>query len=347
MDIDGSRPRWINLLTDNFNSSMNYLYIILIIVLIFLSAFFAASETAFSCCNKTRIRSKAEEGDSKAKKVLKVIDNFEKYLVSILIYTNICHILCSTIATILAINLMGEIGSLVSTIIITLLVFIFSETLPKNIAKANADRLVYSFYFPMKLVTYLVYPFVLLFALPFKLIKKNEEDNEYVEEDLPILVESIQDEGVLDTEESNLIQNAIEFDDTVAKEIYTPIKDVISISKDLTLDDFIKRILDETKYTRIPVYQNEKDNIVGVVFVRPALKKILNNKNITKDDLISKPHFVKYSTKLDDLLADLLKNKVHMGIVRDSNNKVLGIITMDDILDELVGEIDKGSDNHE
>lgn len=343
MDTDGSRFRW---LIYSISSSQTTLYIVLIIFLVFFGAFFAASETAFSCCNKTRIRNKAEHGDKKAIIATYIFDHYDNSIVSMLIYINIAHILCSVLATILAISVLSneDLATLWATVITTLVIFIFSETLPKNIAKVNADKFVLNNSGILKILMFIIYPLVLLFAVPFKFINKQEdEESEFSEEDLSTIVDSIEDEGVLDSDESDLIQNAIEFDDTKAKEIYTPIKNMVGIDAKLSRQDFIDVLLNENRYSRLPVYKDSIDNIVGVVYLRLALKELVKNKNVSISSLIHKPLFVKQGDSIDDILDKLMNARVHIAFVRDNNNKVIGFVTMDDILDELTET--RGDDN--
>ena len=323
------------------DGSIRWYFIIIITVLIASAAFFASSETAFSYCNKTRIKARVEDGDKKAKKVQKVLDSFDNTIIAILIGTNISHIVSSTLATIFTIALLGEIGSLVSTVVMTLLVFIFCETLPKNIARTNPDKLAERhaglILFFMKIFT----PLTCILQLPFKIISKRlgeDEEPEITEEDLQTIVETIEEEGVLDEDESTLIQSAIEFDDIAVKEVYTPVNKIVAIDINTPRKEVIKILLNEERYSRLPVYDKTIDNIVGVLPVRKCLNAVLYRKNVAIWKLMSKPYFVALGTKLDDIVDGFSKNRTHMGIVVDKG-KTIGIITMDDALEELIGDI--------
>lgn len=324
------------------DGGIRWLYILIIVLLMLAAAFFAGSETAFSYCNKTRFKSRSEDGDKKAKRVQYILDHFDNTIITVLIGTNISHIVMSTLATIVAVAFLGGVGSLVSTIVITLLVFIFCETLPKNIARVNADRWAQLNAIPIIGLMYLFLPLVWVFSTPFNYIarkfgKKNNEPD-ITEEDLQTIVETIEEEGVLDEDESNLIQSAIEFDDIAVKEVYTPTKDIIAVNLNQSRDEIIKVLLNEDKFSRLPVYSGTIDNIIGILPVRKCLKELLYNKKISLKSIMSKPYFVAPGTKLDDILEGFSKHRTHMAIVMDKK-KTIGIITMDDVLDELVGDI--------
>lgn len=326
MDGDGQSIRWI-------------LYVVLVL-LILIGGFFAAAETAFSYCNKTRIKNRSEDdNDRKAKRVQYILDRFDNTITTILIGTNVTHIIASTLATVLAVVLFGEIGSLYATIVMTLLVFIFSETLPKNLAKVNADKMAELTAIPIIGLMYLFMPLVYILTKPFQYLMdkfgRKDEEPDYTEEDLQTIVETIEEEGVLEEDESALIQSAIEFDDISAFSIYTPTKDIIAIDINLSRQDIIQKIMNEERLSRIPVYRDSIDNIIGVIHVRTALRKVLQNPNISIYRLMTKPYFIAPSMKLDDIFEGFSRHKTHMAIVR-SNDKTIGLITMNDVLRELI-----------
>lgn len=327
MEGDGSSIRW-------------FLYIVLGL-LVLLGGLFAAAETAYAYCNKTRFKTRAENNDRSAKRVQFILDHFDNALTTVLIGTNICHIVLSTLATVLAIAIMGEIGSLVATITVTIVVFLFSEILPKNIARANADRLAEFLAVPLKALIYLFKPLALILISPFnwllnKIVK--DEDLDYTEEDLQAIVETIEEEGVLDEDESHLIQSAIEFDDVPVTAVYTPLDKLVAIDANTGREEVINLLLSENRYSRIPVYRDNLENIIGILHVRTCLKELLIRPNISLTSLMSKPYTVSPTTKLDDLLEGFSSKKTHMAVVIHKN-KTLGIITMDDVLRELIGDI--------
>jgi len=327
----------------------DYLNISIIMLLIVLSGIFAAVETAFSCCNKNRINTNADNGDKKSIKVKKILDNQEQGIIAVLIAINIAHVILSTLATLIFIKLLGEKGSIVSTVVITIIVFIFSETLPKNVAKDNADKMVLQLAPLLKLLIFLFYPLVIIFSVPSKIKKKvskdDNNDDEYDEDDLAKMVQTIEEEGSIDEDDSSLIQNAIEFDDIKASEVYTPLSKFVSISYDCTKKELLNKLTKETNFSRIPVYKGSKDNIVGVILTRDVLKKLMKDKTFVMDDIMSKPYFINKISKLDDVLDGFSKNKTHIGFIVDKG-KVKGLITMDDVLDELTDEVIE-EDSHE
>ncbi len=323
------------------DGGIRWIYILIIVLLMIAAAFFAGSETAYSYCNKTRFKSRSEDGDKKAKRVQYILDHFDNTIITVLIGTNIAHILMASLATIFAISLLGDIGSLVSTVVITLFVFIFCETLPKNIARVNADKIAQLCSIPIIGLMYLFMPLVWIFSTPFnflaKKFRKPKEEPDITEEDLQTIVETIEEEGVLDEDESNLIQSAIEFDDISVKEVYTPVNQIVAINIQLSRKEIIQQLLDEEKYSRLPVYDGTIDNIVGILPVRKCLKEFLYNKNVSLKSVMNKPYFVALGTKLDLILEGFSHNRTHMAIVVDKN-KTIGVITMDDVLEELIGD---------
>ena len=328
MDGDGDSIRWL-------------LYVVLVL-LILIGGFFAAAETSFSYCNKTRIKNRAEDdNDKKAKRVQYILDRFDNVITTILIGTNVTHIVASTLATVLAIALFGEIGSVYATVVVTLLVFIFSETLPKNIARVNADK-VSELTAPIIIgLMYLLLPLVYVLTKPFQYLfskLKKEEEPEYNEEDLQNIVETIEEEGVLDEDESNLIQSAIEFDDISALSIYTPVDEITGIDISEDREAIIKKIKTMDNHSRIPVYWHDIDRIIGVIHIRTVYQKLLEDPDISLFKLLTKPYFIEPSMKLDDIFEGFSRHKTHMAIVR-SNKKTLGLVTMNDVLRELIGDM--------
>jgi len=327
-------------------SLSDYLNIAIIILLIILSGIFAAVETAFSCCNRNRINTNADNGDKKAIKVKKILDKQENGIIAILIAINIAHVVLSVISTLLFIKLIGENGSWVSTIVMTIIVFIFSETLPKTIAKDNADSMVLRLTGLLNFLIVIFYPLVLIFATPSKIAAKTrkEEDEGYDEDDLATMVEAITDEGSIDQEDSELIQNAIEFDDIKALEVYTPLDKMVAIPYTITRKELLNVLLNKTNYSRIPVYKDKKNNIVGVILTREVLKKLMHEKKFSMDDIMTPPYLINKITKLDDVLDGFSKHKTHIGFIVDKG-EIKGLITMDDVLDELTDKVILGDNN--
>ena len=327
--------------------------ILIVIILIFVAAFFSMAETAFSSCNKVRIKIKAEDGNKHAKNAMKVIDNYDKSLVTILIGHNVVNFVASAIATLVAVSFIENEGvaSVVSTIIMTILVLFFGEVLPKNIAKVNADKACMILAYPIRFLMFILYPVSMIFygitLLIMKMFAKEEKEPEITEDDLQNIVEAIEEEGVIDEEESDLIQSAIEFDNIVVKEIFTPRKNIYAINIREDRDELIKTLVEgNINFSRIPVYDGSLDNIIGILHLRKFLKEYMLDKDVDIKSILLDPYFVKPNINLDDMLDGFAQHKTHIAIVLNNNDRVLGMVTMDDVLEELVGEQKnpKGSD---
>lgn len=339
------------ILTSTQNQTLSN--IILIIVLIFVAAFFSMAETAFSTCNKIRIKIKAEDGNRHAKLAMKVIDNYDKSLITVLIGHNIVNFVASAIATLVAVAFIENEGvaSVVSTIIMTILVLLFGEIIPKNIAKANADKSCLILAYPIRFLMIVLYPLSMIFygitLLVMKIFNNKEKEPEMTEDDLQNIVEAIEEEGVIEEEESDLIQSAIEFDSIVVKEIFTPRKKMYAINIRDDRDELIKTLVKgNISFSRIPVYDGSIDNIIGILHVRKFLKEYMLDRDVDIKSLLIEPYFVKPNIKLDDMLDGFSQHKTHIAIVTNNNERVVGMVTMDDVLEELVGEQKnpKGSD---
>ena len=316
-----------------------------LLILIIAGGYFAGAETAFSYVNTVRMRMLADDGDRKAKRVVRIIDNFDMTIVTLLIVINIVHILASVIATSLFIDITGStaIGPIVATVIITLAIFIFSETLPKNFAKANSDAYSLAVALPILCLTYVLYPLAWLLTKFGEAVKKifHLEDTEpsVTEDEFSAMVENAADDDIFEPEESEIIKSAIEFGDTKVCDIMTPKADVVGISVKAD-DDEIKRIMIEEKYSRFPVYRGSINNIVGVVRTSVALWKMINDKNgFELRETMAKPMFCSPDDQVNDVFERMCKRKNHMAVIRDEDERTVGIITMEDILEEIVGEI--------
>lgn len=325
---------------------------IILILLILAGGFFAAAETAFSYVNAVRIRMLAEDSH-RAKRVVRIIDDFDMTIVTLLIVINIVHILASVIATSLFIDLTGStaVGSVLATIIITLAIFIFSETIPKNIAKENSDNFCLNFGIIIRFFTILLYPLAWLLTKFGEIVKKifRLEDSEpsVTEDEFSAMVEDAAEDDIFEPEENEIIQSAIEFGDTKVSEIMTPKSDIVAISVKEDEDE-IKRILIEEKYSRFPVYRGSVNNIVGVVRSSAALWKIINDPDeFDLRETMVKPMFCSADDEIAVIFERMCNRKNHFAVIRDDDERTLGIITMEDILEEIVGEIYDEDDTEE
>lgn len=322
--------------------SPNFVYGIIIAVCIILSAFFSCTETAFSCANKIRLKSQADNDVKRAEKALWVCDNFDKVLTAILIGNNVVNLGCSSIATVLCMDLFKNYGAAIATGATTLLVLTFGEVIPKCFGKEASDTIVLYTASILKGMTIVLTPFVYFFigikSVVMKIANIKNDQPSVTEDELKYIIESIEEEGILEGLESEMVQSALEFDETTALEILTPRVDVVLIDAE---DDHesIKEIILRERYSRIPVYEDNIDNIIGILQTRDYLEQLSENKIPDIKELITEAHFIYKSRKLSDILADFKAKKLHMAIVTDEYGGMLGIVTMEDLLEELVGEI--------
>ncbi len=321
---------------------INIIMGIAIFVLIMLSGFFSSTETAFSSVNTIRLRHYAEKGNKKAKTALFVTDNYDKALTTILIGNNIVNIGSSALATVLCINLFGDAGAAISTGVITLLVLTFGEVLPKSLAKEYAEIFCLKTAGALKVLMTIFSPFVHFFILlkkfVLKLISKDNDEPSVTEDELKYIIESIEEEGVLEEQESNLVQSALDFDEQTVQEILTPRVDITAINVNDKIEDVAKLIISE-RYSRIPVYGDSIDNILGILHTRDFLECLVNGEKPTVKKLIQPAYFIYKTKKLSKVLADFKLNKLNIAIVTDDYGGTVGIVTMEDLLEELVGEI--------
>ncbi|MBR5218851.1 MAG: HlyC/CorC family transporter [Clostridia bacterium] len=314
--------------------------VISIIILILCSAFFSATETAFSSANKIRLKNLANDGNKRANLVLKLSDNYNSLLSSILIGNNVVNIASSALATVFFMKLFPVYGATYSTIVMTIIVLIFGEISPKSLAKETPEAFAMFSAPILNVIIIILRPFNYLFGLWKILLNKifkTKNDTGITEQELITIVEEAQSEGGIDQHEGDLIKSAIEFNDLDANDILTPRVDLTAVDID---DDpqAIYRIITESKYSRIPVYRDTVDNIIGVVHQRDFFMMI-KTKGQSIDDIIKPVIFVSESIKISKLIKHLQKSKSHMAVVTDEYGGTMGIVTMEDILEELVGEI--------
>lgn len=324
-------------------STLEIIFLVVVLVCIILSGYFSATETAFTAINKIRLRAKAEDGDKGAKRVLKLADNYDRLLTTILIGNNIVNILASSLFTLLMIALIPKnegLATTLSTVILTVVILIFGEITPKVLAKEFPEGFA-RFSAPfINVLAWLLIPFTFLFGLWKKLllkIFKHKEDNAITDDELKIMVEEAEHEGGINAQESDLIRSAIEFNDLEAKDILVPRVDVIAIDSQTPLTE-VDKIFMETRYSRLPVYKDTVDNIIGILHEKDFIKQRLDD-NFSLEKASKPAIFVVSTTKISAVLQQLQKSKSHMAVVSGEFGDTVGIITMEDILEELVGEI--------
>lgn len=314
--------------------------IIALAVLILMSGYFSATETAFLSCNKTRLRTMAEKGNKRAALVNRLNENYDRLLSTILIGNNIVNLTAASIGTVLFVRLYGDIGATVSTAVITVLVLIFGEITPKNVAKDCPEKLAMFSAPIIRVLIWIFTPLNFLFGLWKKLVSKVlhlESDSKMSQEELLMLVEEVREGGTIDSEEGDLLKNAIEFNDMRAEDILTHRVDLEAVDIESTKEE-IAEVFTQSKFARLPVYEDSIDNIIGIL----NMKDFYDGTGITAKsirDIMTKPLFVLKSEKIDELLKLLQETKSQMAVILDEYGGTLGIVTLEDILEELVGEI--------
>ena len=317
--------------------------IIVMVALVIMSAYFSATETAFSTMNKTKVKTLVEKGNRRAKTAITLAEDYDRLISTILIGNNIVNIALSAIATVYFIELLNNdasMGPTVSTIVTTVVVLIFGEITPKSLAKDFPERFAMFSAPIIRFFMYLLLPLNFLFSLWKKLVSKifkKEEEEKMSQEELLMLVDEVEQEGTIDKNESNLLRNAIEFTERRADDILTHRMDLEAVSMEATMDE-IADTFANSQFSRLLVYRDSIDTIVGVIHQKDFFGKSgVTTRSI--DDLLTPVVYVQHSERINDLLMSLQKNKTHIAVVLDEYGGTLGIVTMDDILEELVGEI--------
>ncbi len=315
----------------------------MVVILVALSAFFSASETAFSSINKIRLKNMADSGDQRAIRTLKVAESYERMLSTVLIGNNIVNIASASIATLICGHLFGqESGAAISTVVMTIIVLICGEVLPKNYAKNNAESLALTVSRPISILMVIFKPFSSILNVLAQLMAKytgsGDDKPSVTEEELKYIVESIEEEGVLEEKESDLVQSALEFDEIEVQEIVTPRVDMIALDVKDSWDEILE-LAKNSKVSRIPVYEDTVDNIIGLVHVRDILEDEISSKEHNIRSLLTQCLFVHKTMNLSRLLEKLRKEKMPLAIVTDDYGGTMGLVTVEDIVEELVGEI--------
>jgi putative hemolysin len=326
--------------------SSGILYLALILLLAF-SAFFSASEMAFSALNKIRLRNYAEEGNHSAKRALHISEQFDRALSTILVGNNVVNMASASIATVLATDLLGPSGAAIAAGVMTVLVLIFGEILPKTVAKENSEQIALGVSGLLLLLMKLLRPIVFIFAKiqesALKVMQSEHAQPSVTEEELLYIVESIEQEGVLEEQESDLVRSALEFDEIMVQEIITPRVDLVTLDVDSTIEEALDVVLD-ARFSRIPVYRGTVDNIIGVLQARDLLKAVVRKEEDCLAHLLTDCVYVHKTMKVSALLAELKAKKLHLAVVTDDYGGTLGIVTMEDVLEQLVGDIWDESD---
>lgn len=323
--------------------SSDVIQLIFLTVLLMLSAFFSSAETALTTSNKIRLRTLAEEGNKKAKKVLEITDDSGKMLSAILIGNNLVNISASSIATALAMKAFGNAGAGIATGVLTILVLIFGEISPKTIATIHADKIALSYAGIISIIMKVLTPVIFIInklSLGFlKLVHVNADgsQNTMTEDELRTIVDVSHEEGVIETEEREMINNVFDFGDAQAKEVMVPRIDMTFADINSTYLELIE-IFREDKFTRLPVYEDSTDNVVGIINMKDLLL-YENKENFCIRDILRKPYYTYEHKSTAELLIEMRKSSINIAIVLDEYGATAGLITLEDLLEEIVGEI--------
>ncbi len=321
---------------------------IVLVILLLLIFFFSAAETAFACCNRYKIQVEADNGKRYAKVLLKILENYDRALTTVLIGNNVVAIAMSAIGTTLFIHYFQASSldeyaiSIIASVILTFVVFVLGDTLPKTIARSIPDTLSKIFTYPTYVLMLILFPITFIFDLGMrgmeKLFKIKPEDT-ITEEEFSDVVEKASEEDMIDENQAEIVQSTLDYLDTNVKQVLTPKEEMFAINiKDLT-NDKLQTIINNTNFSRIPVYDKVFDNIVGVLVVKIYLEEYANDKHVSIRSILQRPYFVNNTIMIDDLFKGFKKHHTHIAIVRDAHNKVVGMVTMEDVLEEIVSDI--------
>lgn len=314
-----------------------------VIVLLLFSAFFSSAETAFSRANLIRMKNYADEKKKGARRAVYICENFDKTLSTILVGNNLVNIASTTICAYLFSKFIinPTISNLLNTVVMTIIILIFGEILPKSLAKNNPEGFALKIsgflFFLMKVLT----PITFLFGLMQKAANKKSKSDinpTVTEDELESIIDTMTEEGVIDSEDADILQGALDLSSRTVYDIMTPRVDIIAIDVEDSLDN-IKNIFIEHQFSRMPIYENDKDNIIGILNQKDFMIKVLKNEKIDIRSTMSEPTFVTETMKVDDLIRMMQKEKKHLAIVLDEYGGTSGIVSMEDALEEVVGEI--------
>ena len=325
---------------------------ILMVILVLCSAFFSSSEIAFATSNRLRLGKAAEEGSKRAKLVLSICDDFPRFLSTVLVGNELVNSAFASCVTMVLISLDFKNTSVTASIISTAVLLVFGETIPKIIGKSYADVLAKAFSQILRFFMYLFSPVVLVVTALVKklekLWKKDDPEPEVTDEELVTILETIEDEGVFTEKEGELIKSAIEFSDVAAADIYVPRVDVYAADLDDDIADILKNE-DLLSYSRVPAYRRSIDNIVGILSTKKLIKAAITQPpdEIDLEDMLTEPIFVHKTRNISSILMEFKKKRCQMAIVVDEFGGTMGILTMEDILEEIVGDIFDESDDVE
>lgn len=319
---------------------------ILYLFFLLCSAYFACCETAYTAVSKVRLRTMADKGDKRAVRALWICDRFDKTLTTILIGNNVFHASCASLSALLVLRQFDEEFVAYGTLITTLIVYLFAEMIPKSLAKARSEGIALLFSSSMSALVLVLTPVSAIFSGISSLLSRffsSGDTKTVTEEDMINIIETIEDEGVLEPEKQALVNSAMEFRDKLAEDIMIPISEVVCIPSSLPLTE-LAEMVKSLPYSRLPVFEGSRNNIVGILPVNIFLSNFVADSPVPLRKILLKPYVIDKKTELFALLQRMRLNKLHMVFVMDENHNKVGIITMEDLLEELVGDIQDESD---
>ncbi|MDE6501634.1 MAG: hemolysin family protein [Ruminococcus sp.] len=311
--------------------------IVLVVVMMIFSALFSSTETAYSSVNKLRLKNYEAQGNKKATTALKLANKFDEVLTAVLIGNNIVNIATSSVSTLLFVSIFGKSGAGISTAVITVLVLVFCEVLPKSYAKRNAEKLALLFAKPLSALVTILKPAVWILNKISSLLSSGEESPSVTEDELKYMIDEIEEQGVIEEQESELVKSALEFDEISVDEILIPRVKVVGVEIGATIDE-IKEIFTTEMYSRLPVYEKSLDDITGIITNKAFFKMIVEGGNDITSIIQEVPHIADCKL-ISEAMRDMQRSKVHLAVVVDQYGGTKGIVTLEDIIEELVGEI--------
>ena len=316
--------------------------LVIVLFCVVMSAYFSATETALSTFNRIRMKNLAEKGNKRAALVLKLTDDYDTLISTILIGNNIVNILASSLATVICGMLISDQGlsTTVSTVVMTLLVLTFGEIVPKTLAKQFPEKFSMFSAPIVNALVYLLWPVSIIFKhlqkLLFKVFKK-DDDKGMTEDELISIIEEAEEEGGIDEDESTLIKSAIEFGDLQVSEILTPRIDITAVSTTVTKKE-LNDVFGDSGFSRIPIYDGDLDNIIGIVYYKDFYTEAYNS-TLPISEIVKPVMYVAKTQKIDDVLRELQEKQMHLAVLSDEYGSTAGIVTLEDIIEEIVGEI--------
>ena len=320
------------------------LWYIVLVILIVLSSFFSASETAFSSVNQIRLRHYVEEGMKGAKVAYELCERFEDVLLVILVMNNVVNFAAASIAAVVAVEVFGDAVVVLVTLAITIIIVIFGEIIPKSYARDNAESFVLYTSGTYRLLVFALKPITSVLKVIKNVFSKSDEEEEepsVTEDELDVIINTMEEEGVLEEDEVDMLQGVLDLSDTFVKNIMTPRADVVSINILSNVEEAKQKFM-QYKFSRIPIYEKAHDNIVGLLHERDLFRALIEGSGVVAvklSELIKEPVYVSSSMRVSSLLAKLREGKQHLAVVIDEHGASSGIVTMEDVIEEVVGEI--------